>query len=103
MASAFRYSGWFVSDVPATVAFYERVFGLRLRYMHPSRAYAELEGDGTLLAFIGEGLVDRLSGVGDLRYRPDRAAADAACAVGDGAADRQQAGSTIAMTANRRS
>jgi catechol 2,3-dioxygenase-like lactoylglutathione lyase family enzyme len=36
MALHFRYSAFFVSDVPATVAFYDKAFGFRLRYMHPS-------------------------------------------------------------------
>ena len=47
------YSGWFVSDVPATVDFYVKTFGPRLRYMHPSLGYAELESEDTILAFIG--------------------------------------------------
>jgi lactoylglutathione lyase len=102
MASEVRYSGWFVSDVPATVAFYEKAFGLRLRYMHPSRAYAELEGEGTLLAFIGEGLAGELRRLGDLRYRPDRAAAEAASASGDGAADLQRAASEPEMAAKQK-
>jgi catechol 2,3-dioxygenase-like lactoylglutathione lyase family enzyme len=80
MASRLRYSGWFVADVPATVAFYQKAFGLRLRYMHPSLGYAELEAKNTLVAFIGEGFVSDLRLLGDLRYRPDRDAADAAAA-----------------------
>jgi lactoylglutathione lyase len=80
MAPRPRYSGWFVADVPATVAFYEKAFGLRLRYMHPSLGYAELEAKDTLVAFIGEGFIADLRLLGDLRYRPDRDAADAAAA-----------------------
>ena len=48
----------FVADVPATVAFYERAFGLTLRYLHPSSQYAELETGGVLLAFTGEAMVE---------------------------------------------
>jgi lactoylglutathione lyase len=49
-----RCTGFFVEDVPATVQFYEAAFGLRLRYLHPSRGYAELDTGATLLAFVGE-------------------------------------------------
>ena len=78
MAARSSYSGWFVSDVPATVDFYVKTFGLRLRYMHPSLGYAELESKGTVLAFIGEGFAEDLKLLGRLRYGPDRAAAEAA-------------------------
>ncbi len=53
----FRYSGLFVRDVPSTVAFYQRAFGLGLRYMHPGKGYAELETGATLLAFVSEAFV----------------------------------------------
>jgi integrase len=45
MATHMRYSGWFASDVLATVAFYEKAFSLRLCYMHPSRGYADGRSD----------------------------------------------------------
>ena len=80
MTSRFNYSGWFVADVPTTVAFYQKAFGLHLRYMHPSLGYAELEGENTLVAFIGAKFIANPSRLGDLRYRPDRAAAEAAAA-----------------------
>jgi catechol 2,3-dioxygenase-like lactoylglutathione lyase family enzyme len=50
----FRTTGFFVRDVPATVQFYEAAFGLHMRYMHPSRGYAELDTGATLLAFVSE-------------------------------------------------
>lgn len=50
----FRYTGFFVQDVPATVDFYQRAFGLGLRYLHPSQGYAELATGATLLCFVGE-------------------------------------------------
>jgi catechol 2,3-dioxygenase-like lactoylglutathione lyase family enzyme len=43
MALHFRYSAFFVRDVPATVAFYDKAFGFKQRYMHPSSGYAELD------------------------------------------------------------
>lgn len=46
----FRAAAFFVQDVPATVHFYKSAFGLKLRYMHPSSGYAELETGPTLLA-----------------------------------------------------
>jgi lactoylglutathione lyase len=53
-----RYTGIFVSDVAATVSFYERAFGLNLRYLHPSGGYAEMETGDTLLCFVGEEFLD---------------------------------------------
>jgi catechol 2,3-dioxygenase-like lactoylglutathione lyase family enzyme len=64
MAPRFNYSGWFVADVPATVAFYQKALGMRLRYLHPSGRYAELETEDTIVAFIGEGFVDDLRSLG---------------------------------------
>jgi lactoylglutathione lyase len=50
----FRYTGIIVPDVPAAVAFYEKAFGFGLRYMHPTKGYAELDTGAALLCFIGE-------------------------------------------------
>ena len=50
----FRFAGFFVRDVPATVGFYQRAFGIGMRYMHPSLGYAELATGDTLLGFLGE-------------------------------------------------
>lgn len=68
----FRYSGLFVRDVPSTVAFYQRAFGLSLRYMHPSNGYAELETGATLLAFVSEAFIEKADLLGPLGTRPNR-------------------------------
>jgi lactoylglutathione lyase len=55
------------------VRFYEAAFGLKLRYMHPSSGYAELETGPTLLAFVGERFVKDaklLAGTETLPNRP---------------------------------
>ena len=54
MTLQLRYTGLFVPDVSATVAFYKQAFGFMLRYMHPSKGYAELVIGDTLLAFVGD-------------------------------------------------
>ncbi len=48
------YTILYVADVPATIAFYEKAFGLSRRFVHESNLYAELETGGTTLAFAGE-------------------------------------------------
>lgn len=42
----------YVDDVPATLDFYERAFGLRRRFLDPSSTYGELETGGTALGFV---------------------------------------------------
>ena len=76
MSLRFRYSGMFVADVPATVSFYEKAFGFRLRYLHPSRGYAELETGETLIAFVGDGFIEAAKLLGELSYAPNRPDAD---------------------------
>jgi uncharacterized glyoxalase superfamily protein PhnB len=71
----FRYTGFFVDDVPGTVSFYENAFGFRLRYMHPSSGYAELDTGGTLLCFISDAFVASAALLGGLTYTPNRAVA----------------------------
>ncbi len=44
----------YVADVPATVAFYEKAFGLTRRFLDESGAYGELETGQTALAFARE-------------------------------------------------
>ena len=58
----------YVADVPATLAFYERAFGLSRRFLHESNAYGELETGGTALAFAAESLI-ALNG---LKAHPNR-------------------------------
>jgi lactoylglutathione lyase len=75
---AFRYSVLLVADVPATVEFYQRAFGLALRYLHPSRGYAELDTGATLLAFISDAFAAETHLLGDCGYTknsPTQAAA----------------------------
>lgn len=54
MALTFRYAVWVVADVAASVAFYERAFGLALKSMPPSKGFAEMETGSTLLCFLSE-------------------------------------------------
>jgi lactoylglutathione lyase len=58
----------YVPDVPVTLAFYERAFGLKRRFLHESNAYGELDTGSTALAFAAESLVE-LNGVS---VRPNR-------------------------------
>ncbi|XXF75349.1 VOC family protein [Myxococcaceae bacterium GXIMD 01537] len=46
----------YVPDVPASVAFYEKAFGLQRRFLHESGTYAEMETGTTALAFASEAL-----------------------------------------------
>jgi uncharacterized glyoxalase superfamily protein PhnB len=50
----FGYTILYVADVPATVSFYERAFGLARRFVHESNLYAEMETGSTTLAFAGD-------------------------------------------------
>jgi catechol 2,3-dioxygenase-like lactoylglutathione lyase family enzyme len=72
----FRGAGFFVPDVPATVRFYEAAFGLKLRYMHASSGYAELETGATLLSFVSEDFLKEAALLGELRAQPSRPDAD---------------------------
>lgn len=47
----------YVSDVPTTLAFYEKAFGLKLRFLHESQQYAEMDTGQTTLAFANENFV----------------------------------------------
>jgi lactoylglutathione lyase len=99
----FRYSGFFVADVPATVRFYESAFALKLRYMHPSSGYAELETGSTLLAFVAERFLKDAKLLGNTEILPNRpdsnpAAAQVAFVTRDIDRDWQravQAGATV--------
>lgn len=50
----FAYTIVYVADVPASLAFFERAFGLKTRFLHESGAYGEVEtgASGTTLAFV---------------------------------------------------
>jgi uncharacterized glyoxalase superfamily protein PhnB len=52
----------------ATIAFYERAFGLARRFVHESGQYGELETGATALAFVTETTATENSGP----FRPSR-------------------------------
>ena len=52
----FGYTILYVRDVPASVEFYERAFGLERRLLHESGQYAELETGSTALGFAAREL-----------------------------------------------
>jgi lactoylglutathione lyase len=58
MPAKFAYTIAYVADVPATVAFYEQAFGLKLRFLHESNMYAELETGATALAFAANDMAN---------------------------------------------
>jgi lactoylglutathione lyase len=78
----FRYSGFFVRDVPATIAFYEKAFGVGLRYMHPSSGYAELETGAAILAFVSERFLEDAGLLGELKTRPKPPRSSTGCRSG---------------------
>ncbi len=45
------YTIVYVDDVPATVANWERAFGLQRRFLHPDGGYAEMDTGATTLSF----------------------------------------------------
>lgn len=84
MVLSLRYTGFFVQDVPATVDFYRRAFGIDLRYLHPSQGYAELATGDTLLCFVGEEFLrtaNLLGGIDVTCGRPDKPAIGAQIAL----------------------
>jgi lactoylglutathione lyase len=52
------YTLIYVSDVSATVVFYESAFGLKRRFIHESGMYAEMETGETTLSFAAEGMAE---------------------------------------------
>lgn len=63
----------YVKNIQETIAFYEKAFGLKRRFIHESGAYAEMETGTTALAFVDEKFVkDSLS------FRPNRLSEEAA-------------------------
>lgn len=56
----FRYTILYVEDVPATLDFYERAFGLRRTMLHESRDYGELDTGMTTLSFSSLRLINEL-------------------------------------------
>ncbi|WPB79602.1 VOC family protein [Archangium violaceum] len=64
----------YVANVPATVDFYEKAFGLQRRFLHESGQYAEMETGATALAFAAE----EMAKDNGLTVRFNRAKEDAA-------------------------
>ena len=56
----FGYTILYVDDVPATLAFYGKAFGLATRYTHDSGSYGELETGATALAFVSHALLHQI-------------------------------------------
>jgi lactoylglutathione lyase len=57
----------YVKEIQESVAFYEKAFGLKCRFIHESGSYAEMETGTTTLAFFDEKLMkDSFS------FRPNR-------------------------------
>jgi len=54
------YTILYVDDVPASLAFYERAFGLARRFLHDSGDYAELDTGGTTLSLSARRLLREL-------------------------------------------
>ncbi|RUT05938.1 lactoylglutathione lyase [Dulcicalothrix desertica PCC 7102] len=52
------YTILYVKDVPSSVAFYEKAFGLKQRFIHESQQYAEMETGDTKLAFTSNELAN---------------------------------------------
>ena len=64
----FGYTILYVSDVAASLDFYERALGQQRRFLHESGQYAELDTGDTALAFAAHELAaENLPGV----YRPE--------------------------------
>ena len=59
-APNFAYVILYVPDVPASVSFWEKAFGLSRRFIHESNQYAELESGSTTLAFSAEALIQKM-------------------------------------------
>ena len=74
VAPKLGYTIIYVADVPATVGFYERAFGLRCRFLHESNLYAEMETGETALAFAGEPMAE-MNGLAILPNRQTEMAA----------------------------
>lgn len=70
----FAYTIIYVADVPATVAFYEKTFGLKRRFIHESNLYAEMETGDTALAFAGNEMAE-MNGIDIRQNAPTESAA----------------------------
>ena len=50
----FSHMIFYVEDVPATVSFYKKAFGLNPKFVHEEGLFAELDTGGTSLSFASE-------------------------------------------------
>ena len=57
----------YVADIPITISFYEKAFRLKLRFLHESNQYAEMETGQTTLAFVNESFA-----MNSHQFRPNR-------------------------------
>lgn len=55
----FGYSIIYVADVPETLEFYGKAFGLKTGFLHDSNMYSELETGETTLAFASDGMAEQ--------------------------------------------
>ena len=112
----FGYTILYVDDVPATLAFYGKAFGLATRYTHESGSYGELETGATALAFVSHALLRQIGKTpdspdlhkptGEIALVTDDVAAAVKRAVDAGATLVQEAtampwGQTIAYVGDR--
>jgi lactoylglutathione lyase len=67
----FGYTIIYVDDVPATLAFYEKAFGLATRFLHESNGYGELETGATALAFAAHEVAEQNLPGGYSRISPE--------------------------------
>jgi lactoylglutathione lyase len=57
----FGYVGLYVKDVPQSIDFYERAFGVVRRHITNQKEYGELQTGTTRLGFINKELVERVA------------------------------------------
>jgi uncharacterized glyoxalase superfamily protein PhnB len=69
----FGYAIIYVPDVGASLAFFERAFGLTRRFLHESGTYGELDTGGTTLAFAAHELGEANFGVPHVAAHSSRA------------------------------
>ncbi|AGH97234.1 VOC family protein [Micavibrio aeruginosavorus] len=70
----FGYTIIYVPDVQKAISFYESAFGLKLRFLHDSNQYGELETGATALAFASEDM-HTINGIEATLNRPSNKAA----------------------------
>lgn len=68
----FGYTIVYVASVPDALSFYEKAFGFKVRFLHDSKQYGELESGATTLAFASHAMGEMNFGAG---YVPVSAAA----------------------------